>query len=317
MTISDYRKIIGFMKKIGLYIFLKKWYLKISGMEGRFRDALNALLREPLPSKQSFFRPSPERIKEILGGRKLVIFDVGAADNIEPNFTRYRHLLFVILVEPREDSALDRRESDSYMVQKLITSNDGWGVLHITRKQKLSSMLFPGAPFLKYYSPPALSGKFGKIDEIQFQTTTISSVLQGLGKDIHYLKIDTQGTELEVLKGLGAFRPLILKIEISFVPLYHDQVIFFELAQHLYRKGYILFNLEYAKRFFSKKIKRSSFSRETGIPIHGDAWFMPDWTRPEGREIIENRRPEYEALMAMHGLDHVYTSAIQDLESNT
>ena len=33
------------------------------------------------------------------------------------------------------------------------------------------------------------------------------------------------------------------------------------------------------------------------IPIHGDAFFMPDWTRKKGIDIIKGRKAQWEALM--------------------
>ena len=35
-------------------------------------------------------------------------------------------------------------------------------------------------------------------------------------KSLDYLKIDTQGAELEILKGMGNYRPLLIKIEAHF-----------------------------------------------------------------------------------------------------
>ena len=149
--------------------------------------------------------------------------------------------------------------------------------------------------------------------------TTIAAVLKETSRQVHYLKLDTQGTELDILEGLGEYRPIIIKTEISFVPLYKDQTIFFHLAKFLYDMGYVLFHLGYGSKSSPPKTlgrgsllyKRRSFAG-TLIPMHGDAWFMPDWTRKMGREIICGREKEYKALMLIFGLGEIYEYALEE-----
>ena len=39
---------------------------------------------------------------------------------------------------------------------------------------------------------------------------------------LDYLKIDTQGAELDVLKGIGSYRPLLIKIEEHIFTIYKE-----------------------------------------------------------------------------------------------
>ena len=41
-------------------------------------------------------------------------------------------------------------------------------------------------------------------------------------ENIDYLKVDTQGAELEILKGLGKYKPLLIKCEVQIYPMYKD-----------------------------------------------------------------------------------------------
>ena len=58
---------------------------------------------------------------------------------------------------------------------------------------------------------------------IQIECDTISNQLSELNVNmLDYLKIDTQGAELEILKGIGSFRPLLIKIEAHFFSIYKN-----------------------------------------------------------------------------------------------
>lgn len=61
-----------------------------------------------------------------------------------------------------------------------------------------------------------------------------------------FMKIDTQGYEMEVLKGSENYLQKItgVQVEMSFMPLYKDQALFFELFQYLNGHGYQLCSLE-------------------------------------------------------------------------
>ena len=64
-------------------------------------------------------------------------------------------------------------------------------------------------------------------------------------KHIDFLKIDTQGTELEILKGgqniLSTIRAISLEVE--FNPIYLGQPVFAEVDQFLRSKGFVLWKL--------------------------------------------------------------------------
>ena len=52
-------------------------------------------------------------------------------------------------------------------------------------------------------------------------------------ENIDYLKIDTQGAELEILKGLGKFQPLLIKCEVQIYPMYKDVPKWTDLLSYL------------------------------------------------------------------------------------
>lgn len=66
-----------------------------------------------------------------------------------------------------------------------------------------------------------------------------------------YLKIDTQGYEMEVLKGAVRFldRVSVLELELSVVPLYERQVLYQQMIQHL---DLLDFDLVWVEKGFSE-----------------------------------------------------------------
>ena len=122
-----------------------------------------------------------------------------------------------------------------------------------------------------------------------------------------------QGYEDRIIKGLGNMRPLIISTEISFVPLYKDSAIIFDLGKHLYDMGYIMFHQAYRSRSSpDKQLVYNPYS-EVGIPLHGDAWFMPRWTSIAGAEIIKGRELKYQALMKIFGMESISKYALKNI----
>ena len=275
-----------------------------------FVDKTDLVLHaQRMSEEKKFFCVDESRIEQVLEGGKLSVFDVGAAGNIERGLKRYRHLLNVIASEPRNDESLIESSEDFILIPKLMGNKEGRAVLNITRKETNSSIYEPKGTFLNVYTSGS-TGRFDCIKQVEFEMTTIARVLKETSRDVHYLKLDTQGNELDILEGLGEYRPLIIKTEVEFVPIYKDQNIFFDLAKFLCDMGYVQFHLSYISRS-SPKARDKPFAG-TLIPILGDAWFMPDWTRGKGRGIIRKREKEYEALMLIFGLGEIFEYALEE-----
>ena len=72
--------------------------------------------------------------------------------------------------------------------------------------------------------------------------TTINNLLSDLNiNNLDYLKIDTQGAELEILKGLGNYRPLLIKIEAHFFSMYKNVPSWHKLVNYLYELNYVCY----------------------------------------------------------------------------
>jgi FkbM family methyltransferase len=245
--------------------------------------------------EKKFFREPLSNVENILKKQKITILDVGAAEGLEKGFEKYNKFLKKVLVDPLDDQALDY----------LIGSKNGEVIFNICKKNKCSSILEPKGEFLDYYTL-GNSERLEVIKQKKFQLITIENMLKkNKINNLDYLKIDVQGYEQEVLKGLGKYKPIIIKMEISFVPLYKNSSIIFEVCDYLYKLGYITFHLAYCSKTSPSISDTNKKNRHIGIPLHGDIWFMPDWTRQKGKDIIKNREPQYEALMMIFDMSNI------------
>jgi hypothetical protein len=159
---------------------------------------------------------------------------------------------------------------------------------------------------MHYYAGGDLA-RFEIVQRPNFAAVTLNDIAAQLGGALDYVKLDTQGSEFEILRSADVAAPLFIVSEVSTAALYSGQGLLYDIGALLHRRGYILFDLTLravrprpAKRYLPKG-RRASL----GLPLHGDAYFMPDWTRPEGRQLICGRERVWAALMVMHGLEEV------------
>ena len=119
---------------------------------------------------------------------------------------------------------------------------------------------------------------------------TLSSSLYNLKiNNLDYLKIDSQGAELEILKGLENFRPLLIKLEVQIYPMYKEEPDWTEVISLLYKLGYIIID--------SKKIGSSA----TRFPVEMDLIFIPNFSQESGKRIILENQNRFIVLMLFSG----------------
>ena len=131
---------------------------------------------------------------------------------------------------------------------------------------------------------------FDVTEEIDVECTTIKESLSELKiKNLDFLKIDTQGSELEILKGLGGYQPLMMKIEVQVIPMYENIPNWGELLSYLYKINYMT----------CEWIEIGSHS--TRSPAEMDMIFIPSYLSDVGKNLILSREKEFASLMVIFG----------------
>ena len=91
------------------------------------------------------------------------------------------------------------------------------------------------------------------------------------------MKLDTQGTELEILHGAESYLSssiLGLKVEVEFGPMYRESPPFSEVDSYIRQFGFMLFDL------LRHRYRRQSYPRDLdtrGQLLEGDAFYLKDY----------------------------------------
>ena len=162
----------------------------------------------------------------------FVLVDVGSTGGIYPIFKKLlQYETEIHTFEP------DKEGFDDDNNKKIINNNfglfneDGIMKLYITKKHDCSSLLKPNFMVLnKYYNPNRFS--IEKVDNVI--VTRFDNYFKGEHIDI--IKLDTQGTEYEILEGFGESilrNTKMVITEAEFVELYEKQKLFSNLYKYL------------------------------------------------------------------------------------
>ena len=232
-------------------------------------------------------------IEKLLKNKKLIGLDVGAqggfnSDKFFPE--RYNKYFESILVDPLKNS-LEGKES-THTINKGLWSSKGVRKLYILNKRPQSSSMYePDKKSLSIYG--FKEKDFHLFDVSKTETVecdTLSSSLKALNiNTLDYLKIDTQGAELEILKGLENYRPLLIKCEVQIFPMYKKEPSWTEVTDLLYKLGYIVSDW--------KKIG----SHATRAPVEMDMVFIPNFLIDSGKKLILEKEKEFISLMLISG----------------
>ena len=235
-----------------------------------------------------------EHIENLLKNNKIAALDVGAqggfnSENFFPS--KYNQFFESILVEPIKEEA-DKFKEQKFMIKKGLWSNKEKKNLYILdNRLGSSSMYMPNEEAFDLHRIKQKDFQNYQVTRtIQIECDTISNQLSELNVNmLDYLKIDTQGAELEILKGIGSFRPLLIKIEVHFFSIYKNVPSWHELVNFLYEMNYVLIDW------------KGIGDHSTRIPAEVDMIFIPNFNNNSGKELIKANIEKFTSLMLIFG----------------
>jgi FkbM family methyltransferase len=210
---------------------------------------LNRMLR-PLGIKFSRrlppLRDVPNVVERLLFKRDdASVIDVGAADGeFAATVLKIVPRAEVLCVEPipRNLSVLTGRFRgfNVEVVQAAAGALDGEVTFHETAHPDCSSILTPAARCNVEFPKVTNEAAVYKVPMKRLDTIVSGRAIGG--EKIDLLKVDTQGSELLVLKGAEQTLPKCkhVLLEISFLPLYEGQASFEEVMMFLFSRGFRL-----------------------------------------------------------------------------
>jgi len=240
---------------------------------------------------------------------ELTVIDIGAWGGVSSEWESIGDYTNIIGFEPdkKECKRLNKLKNDKISSQKFyplaVAGGLGSRNFYVTRRATVASLVRPNQKAWKLYGIPGSErNRRAEVKKIiKVSTTTLDNFCDKENIKPDFLKIDTQGSELEIIKeGFSKnIKNLIgIEIEVEFIPLYKDQPLFSEIEQYLRQHDFELFGL---KRHMWKMHNGTTVTKKSGGRItFADALFF-------NKKIFQKNTDTYAikaALLAYrHGLN--------------
>lgn len=189
------------------------------------------------PECSTFYREHP-----------LVLIDAGAARGLNKNWFSASKYLRVIGFEPDSrsyDTLMTNKSPNSEYFNVGLSKEKGAVRFYLTRKPTGSSLFKPNEDFIKSFPNPE---RFDIIGDILVEVDTLDNLCKQHNiQDVDFIKLDTQGSELLILKGAQRLLDSTVfgvEIEVEFAELYKGQPLFSEIDGFLRSLGFYLFDLK-------------------------------------------------------------------------
>jgi FkbM family methyltransferase len=206
----------------------------------------------------------------------FVYVDVGARGGIDRRWRPFKKHFQTVLVEADESAyqeLMAAAASDPTLKPVFAALHNAPETIkfHITRKNDCSSIMPPNREILDRFPD---SKRYDVISTLSLEATTLDIALRENGiKEIDFLKIDAQGTTLQILEGgrQALESAYGVEVETEFVPLYQGQSLFNEVDCFMRSKGFELFDIN---RFYWKRPNGGMKVQRRGQLVFADALYL-------------------------------------------
>jgi FkbM family methyltransferase len=195
---------------------------------------------------------------------KLNYLDIGAANfSLPQRWSYFSNRIQPILFEPDKRSFQDLNGGSSIVHNVALGEKREVRPFYLTRKPACSSIYLPNRQFLDNFPD---SSRWDVVQHVSLEVCP----LDDLQIEAHFIKIDTQGSELEILKGSKNTLNAVLgiEIEVSFSEIYQGQPLFGDVCDFLYGQGFEFIDFVSLYRYNRKDLDR------TGQLAFADALFL-------------------------------------------
>ena len=233
-------------------------------------------------------------INNKIKNNKIIALDVGAQGGFNSDCffpKKYNNFFEEILIEPikSESEKLDKKK---YVFNKGLWSKKEKKKLYILDKRLGSSSMYE--PNQESFDVHNIKNKdYANYDvtrTLEIECDSLNNLLRENNiQDLDYLKIDTQGAELEILKGIGEYKPMLIRVEMHIFTMYKNVPGWHKLLTFLYDLNYMSIDW------------KDIGDHNTRIPAEMDMIFIPNFNNTNGKNLILNSKEKFISLMLIFG----------------
>lgn len=224
----------------------------------------------------------------------LVLMDIGARGDAPPELDSLRRFVRRVGFEPDPEECRRLNESDAgIFFPTLLAGAAGTSKLNLYQDLGYSSIYTLTERYQRLWI-----GELPIVKTLELPSLTIDTFLTDhadLAPDM--IKLDTQGSELDILRGAeGALASVgLVEVEVEFLQMYDEQPLFGDVASFLTGQGFELLYLN--RTLVSRRATYQGPSR--GQLLFGDALFGKH--EDEVGNLSLERRVKYVILLCQYG----------------
>lgn len=196
-------------------------------------------------------------IRALPHGFSLTLVDVGSAGGVNERWRPFGPILSSVEFDPREPEARGEFGPGKTRIYPVaLGERAGEEKLYLTDMANMSSFLRPDPEQFARYGKKKSDAQVVAEEMVPIERLDDLASRDGFRADV--LKVDTQGSELMVLRGATeALRSVLLaEVETSFFRRYEDQPLFAEIESFMAAHGFELIDLLKLKRYRSSNSLR-------------------------------------------------------------
>ncbi len=253
-------------------------------MIDRLRRGAGRLARRLLGRPQ---KHASEFADSLLAGTRMVGVDVGGAFGLPPHWWTFDGSVYFYAFEPHDESFAKLKElyarsahPELYKVLPVaLSGTGGTRTFYRTNAPTGSSLLRPKAGDGAEYTP---EGYFFPVRELAIETRTLADVLDEHQEPaVDLIKLDIQGPELEVLRGLGPARLdrlMLAELEVALHQRYEGQTEFGDVDAFLRSHGLECLDVRVTRAYRPRRGDPEGYQREifdvspNSLTISARAW---------------------------------------------
>lgn len=216
------------------------------------------------------------QLETILGGNSISLVDIGAAGGLQDRWRPFSKFVDLVAVEPdpRAKESIEKLEStilrSLHRVNSPLASTNRELDFYLCKHPRQSSVFKPNAAHFAKYN----DGHKWNVEKVEeMSAITLDSAIASRVKS-DFLKIDTQGSELDILQGAAETLQSCLGVEaeVEFREMYELQPLFGDLAKYMLDNGFEFIDFVAFGKW--ERSRPDGLRTFLGELIHADALFM-------------------------------------------